>query len=167
MCRLHWLSDSTGHIMLRLDIAALSTQCRETWISSRDAWRLKMCAITSIRGLYAITVGSTQRDRGRFACKLYNTRICYYDNIYLSASTPLLGLHDNATTFDSPRCIQIINDSEILIPLGALGGHWHAITTSHSLVCIRITLGNIKTKTSSSFNERFFVIEGQIHRDPD
>ena len=31
-----YVTDSSGHIMLKLDIAALSTQCRETWISSRE-----------------------------------------------------------------------------------------------------------------------------------
>ena len=50
----------------------------------------------------------------------------------------------------------------ILTPL--LGRH--TINTFHLLMySIRITWGIIKTKTSGSFHERFFVIKGQSHWD--
>ena len=51
--------------------------------------------------------------------------------------------------------------TNIFISLNVLGDY-----TSHSLKCIRITWGIVKTETSDSFLEGFFVTEGQFHCDP-
>ena len=71
---------------------------------------------------------------------------CLGDAISLRIFTPLLASN-----------LRFIIKTNILTPL--LGRD-----TFHTLMCsIRITRGIIKTKTSGSFHERFFVIEGQSH----
>ena len=77
-------------------------------------------------------LGRSKGIEGDLLVSCINTIICYDDNIFLSIFTPLLGWH-TATTIHSPRCILIIYDSEILIPLEVLGRDWHPITTSYSL----------------------------------
>lgn len=56
------------------------------------------------------------------------------------------------------------NNTSILIPPGVLRCNNASSTTLQSLMCIRITWGIIKMKTSG-FLEGFFVMKGQFHRD--
>ena len=80
---------------------------------------------------------------------------------HIVLSTHLVSLNSGSKLIDVTVYCRIYRNSTVSSFLSKLGQH-----TFHSLRCIRITWGIIKMKTSDSFLQGFFIIEGQFHWDP-